>query len=242
MSNCLVTKLKASVDDSSLVKLGGIRFTLNNGTANGVITTIPNKVLPFMVVEGNVSLSQYQGDEISLPANLEYSDSWKTLTSVGKSVIEVGDKYSAKDLSAIFLLCEPKDIEELDYMYNLETMNMNRSAAYLRGIVGDCAHLAKFPKLKRIYWNNALCYGNISVLGKLTQLVELQWYTAQVTGSLEEFVANARAAGRTEGSVSLGWFNDTGVTFNGETAAVKANTSLKWTATTITWNGKTITA
>lgn len=240
--DCLVTRLKSQVNDSSLVKLGGIQFTLKEGTSNALITPIPNETLPFEVIKGNVTLSQYQGAGISLPADLEYNDSWRTLTSVGESVIEIGNKYNAMDLGAIFLLCKPKDIVELDYMYNLETINQNRAASSICGIVGDCKHLVKFPKLKRIHWNNSLCYGNISELGKLNGLVELQFLTSMVTGSLEEFVLNARSVGRTSGSVILGWLNDTGVTFNGETITKKEESKLEWTANTITWDGTTISA
>lgn len=241
---CFVTKLKAVVNDDSLTTLGGIKFSLSEvGTFNGALSPTLNNTLTFKVIKGKVSLKKYDtGADIPIPAELPYGTAWISIIVEEPSVIEIGNKYEAMDLSPVFAACSAKDVAELDYMPELVSMNANRKATIERGIVGDCAELLQFSKLEYIYWNNAMCYGDISTLGKLANLKRLEILSSFCTGSLEQFVLYARSVGRTSGKISFGWFNDAGVTFNGGVCATKSGTILEWTPTTITWNGVTITA
>ena len=66
--------------------------------------------------------------------------------------------------------------------------------------------------------------------------------TKEVSLSIENLVAKNRVAGRTTGSISLPWVGGCNCTFNGSPVANQQNNSLSWDATTITFNGTTITA
>jgi hypothetical protein len=67
--------------------------------------------------------------------------------------------------------------------------------------------------------------------------------TKNVSISIEAFVAYNRAAERTTGSVDLKWVGSCDATFNGASISVnQEHNYLSWDATTITFNGETITA
>lgn len=85
-----------------------------------------------------------------------------------------------------------------------------------------------------------LVNGTIADLKSITTLDNIACANTQVGGTIEEFVAGQRAAGRTTGSVSgnsAGWGL---VTFNGATTHAKGMVS--WTDTTMTMDGVTINA
>lgn len=85
-----------------------------------------------------------------------------------------------------------------------------------------------------------LVNGTIADLKSITTLDNIACANTQVGGTIEEFVAGQRAAGRTTGSVSgnsAGWGL---VTFDGATTHAKG--AVSWTATTITMDGVTINA
>lgn len=85
-----------------------------------------------------------------------------------------------------------------------------------------------------------LITGTIADLKNITTLENIALYRTQVGGTIEEFVAGQRAAGRTTGTVSG---NSTGwgiVTFDG--ARTHAKGAVSWTADTITMDGVTINA
>ena len=85
--------------------------------------------------------------------------------------------------------------------------------------------------------------GDFTELGKLTSLnVYGGNFFKDGTPSLEGFVAKARTAGRTTGTVNLRYI-PSNVTFNGDVIpTITAYKALTWTADTITFDGVTINA
>lgn len=85
-----------------------------------------------------------------------------------------------------------------------------------------------------------LVNGTIADLKSITTIENIACAGTQVSGTIEEFVAGQRAAGRTTGRItgnSGDWGN---VTFDGATTHAKG--AVSWTATTITMDGVTINA
>ena len=83
-----------------------------------------------------------------------------------------------------------------------------------------------------------------ATLGKLTKLVGSN-IISSIQGSIEDFVANQRANGRTtfDGTLNLRWIGALHtVTFNGADIANTENGVITWTADTITFRGTTINA
>lgn len=108
-------------------------------------------------------------------------------------------------------------------------------------IEGNINVFRNINNLKRIDVGSCpLVNGTIADLKSITTLENIACAYTQVGGTIEEFVAGQRAAGRTTGTVSgnsAGWGI---VTFDGATTHAKG--AVSWTATTITMDGVTINA
>jgi len=110
----------------------------------------------------------------------------------------------------------------------------------------DIQNLAGVSSLESLYVGNChSCTGNINGFGSIPAFINFFGGTFDCTfsGSIEQFVANKRAAGVTESpsEVTFNWVSGN-VTFNGSNIPFAANLKLSWTATTITFNGVTINA
>lgn len=108
-------------------------------------------------------------------------------------------------------------------------------------VEGNIDLFSNITNIKNIDVGNCpLVYGTIADLKSITTLENIACRLTQVGGTIEEFVAGQRAAGRTTGTVSgngAGWGL---VTFDGATTHAKG--AVSWTATTITMDGVTINA
>lgn len=88
--------------------------------------------------------------------------------------------------------------------------------------------------------------GNIENLGECTLLTTISKYNSNpayaATGTIEGFVARQRTAGRTIASNISVDLRGNNCTFNGAAITAFSENNLSWTASTITFNGVTITA
>ena len=108
-------------------------------------------------------------------------------------------------------------------------------------IEGNINVFSNIKNLKRIYVHYCpRVYGTIADLKSITTLEYFTCPNTQVDGTIEEFVAGQRAAGRTTGTVNGSPTNWGLVTFDGETTHAKG--AVDWTANTITMDGVTINA
>ena len=131
----------------------------------------------------------------------------------------------------------------IDLLGNVDDMVVKTSLITLNceeqhGLVGTAASLVtKVPNIQTLKVGFGIT-GNFADFGALTSLTELT--SKNAVGSVESFVATARAAGRTSGSVTLVWtFN---ITFQDQEQYGTGGSVLSWTPTTITFNGVTINA
>ena len=97
-------------------------------------------------------------------------------------------------------------------------------------IVGMVDRLAGCSALTEIDLQSTGVTGNVESLGSCTQLTKIILSSASVTGTVEGLVAAFVAAGKTSGTISIG-FPRTGITYNGESVV----------GTTLTWDGTDIT-
>lgn len=97
-------------------------------------------------------------------------------------------------------------------------------------IVGMLDNLAGCSALKTIDLQSTSITGNIASIGACTQLTSVIVASTSVTGTVEDLVAALNTAGKTSGSIAIG-FTRTGITYNGSPVA----------GTTLTWDGSNIT-
>lgn len=254
MGNCLVTKLKGAVDNDNLLRIGeGCFEVMKNKTSNTIITA----------TQSPITIRKKDGSAFNAVTNGETKTGVTsvignaiTLSDAGIYVID--NKYKVEAVNSQQLYANYPDTFDYSPLYSLDVMN---------GVVRiDKLPKYKDTLIELIYTNVSLSENNWSYISLLTKLKTLQLSTilgvslttgafgnfipASVTtfrggdgymsGSIEDFVAARRAAGVTEGSLSMAWLGN-GVTFNGNAVGVGAKT-LSWTGSTITFGGETINA
>ena len=116
---------------------------------------------------------------------------------------------------------------------NLEVLGLKNTF-----VSGDISKLGNLTKLTNLDVAQTSVSGDISKLGNLTKLTNLALGLTSVSGDIESFVQAQRAAGRSSASLTGSSINWGEVTFDGSLT----KGGLSWTSTTITMNGKTINA
>lgn len=250
MSDCLVTKLKASVADASLPKLGVL-----DGILKSAVETPSGPTRNFFQIRGSsghpvtlkVSGTGAYFTDSSGAANYGNTfvddGTWTYLyISNVDCNIEVYDKYNIHaikfDGSSRSIVTFSFVLEDLKYVENLVDISIN--ANYSGFVNGDISSLSALVNLTRIEltWNPAIT-GELSNIGALTGLTYVHFGGTSVRGSIESFVQALRSNGKTSGSMTFSESNF--ITFNG-VAAAKAGKTLSWNSTTITYDGETINA
>lgn len=239
MNNCLVKKLKGTVDNEALSKINSFRFIVDTSSmpdstdefthglrlsAGGQYSIMED----VRIIEGNVSL--YNPDTTSW-MQLPVSEAFFTAAK-GKGIIECSPKYSVYELSFGRLIMPDFDIcETMNYFQNLRNFKVRYSNALIdlgkihtvidtlnifniehsHNVLGDIATIGSyFPNVTRIIINNT-----------------------SIVGSIEGLVSAFISAGKSNGTVSVAAAG-TDITYNGELAG---NGNLTWDAQgNITWS------
>lgn len=174
---------------------------------------------------------------------------------LGASLGEFGSYFSVSAATyAVSLGSVPANIRSLsasmcsfDLDADAYPVMINLNAAYSnQSFVIDATDIAERMPAMRDYsiWSSvANSSGTFDDFGKCKELNSLKMYHG--SGTIEGFVANQRAVygsrpARTSGSVTLQYLGS--VTFNGSVINSNTAKTLSWTATTITFDGVTITA
>ena len=254
-NNCLVTKLKATVNNSNLEKLGVLDIF---GTGNADIGFKGSSPITVKCVSGTMYSDQARTQAITekvipVSANTTY------LYIADGTHIEVSSKYnitfffatpatemiSTEDFkysTGITRLTVPQikgKLSDLSGLTSCTTLELvGTSAPYNFEVEGDISDIAGLTALTKINLMRAQkVIGSFESLGKCIALKDIQLAETRIGGTVEAFVARQRGAGRTTASNIAISLADT--TFNGS-SVTHSNTTLSWTATTITFNGVTI--
>lgn len=116
-TNCLVTKLKGTVDNANLLKLGEIRFGVN-GTAAITIKAIPNKSVVATIIEGTGTFNATNTNTVTLTNSITEA----SITASTPCIVSINDKYS---LETLFINNDKKDYNNastLEYCLNLKSI------------------------------------------------------------------------------------------------------------------------
>lgn len=97
-------------------------------------------------------------------------------------------------------------------------------------IVGMIDNLSGCSALKQIDLQSTGVTGNLASLGACTNLTKIVLASTSVTGTVEDLVAAFNTAGKTSGTITIG-FSRTAITYEG---AAVSGTTLTWSGTNIT--------
>ena len=258
ITNCLVTKLKATVNNPNLP------------IYNAIVVDVKEVANP--TSDTQLVLAQGEGVSIEVPSEYPMTDSTHFANGTYKAIIR--NKYAISGISAfgssltldinqlngctgiikiqgdatwkgdiknlalltnltnVRLRNSPEligDISVFANLTNLENLNLNGS-----GISGNISAFANLTSLTALSFTNCGVEGNYESLGNLTQLTSLPVLTdTNIHGSFDEFVSRQVTAGRTTyaaGTSSVGSLL-TNCTFGGKTRTSGSD----WTWPS--WNG-----
>jgi hypothetical protein len=243
-NDCLVTKLKSAVDNSNLEKLGVVKLSIKKQTnaiemwSNGgsCIVSVLNNTGTITAVSGvgsqliDSTHAKIANGGIAQGGNI-------TFTGNESIQIEISDKYK---LGTLYRVINIENPDSLQYMKELMKIYINQYSSFSPEF--ELNNLSNCTKCIELEFNSPRLKGNINSLGKLTAITYINIYNAQVTGSIESFVASQRTNGRTTCDSIRTAFGGTSVTFNGQAISGGSEKVLSWTADTITFDGTTIDA
>lgn len=190
----------SSVNDASIAFLAGDQHPCNLSA----LANLPNK--------GAVTTLLLSLDENAYEGDISYLGELPGLLSTGAIL--------AANSTGVF-----GDISVFEGNTTIRQVQLRRNDH----IVGMIDSLAGCSAITVIDLQSTSITGNLASLGSLASLNSLVIASTSVTGTVEELVAAFVEAGRTSGSITIG-FSNTGITYNGQPV----------TGTTLTWNGTSI--
>lgn len=267
-NDCLVTKLKGSVNNETLPKFGMITFHVNNPE------NLTDRMTYFKYADSTDATKNFYEVGSGVTADFITSQTYPRFT--GEGYVRVKGKYNITNIlltggyqsdrvTPIFdidisqlsysnleiISCSPQalhitNLKDLQILKStLKQINLSERNILVPQLSGDISDLAKFVNLEKLnlsYISNKV-HGTMkqvaTLFPKLNSLGDLT-DTKWLTGSIEDFVTVRRSQGVNNGSVYTNWGVGTDITFNGEKLKGQDNTPFSWTANTITYNGVTI--
>ena len=262
MNDCLVTKLKGSVQNDNLPKLGVLKFWVP-ATTGQYIALKAAAGDPCKISAVDRSIAEY-----TIPVDPE---SGGIVPPTNAGYLEISNKYALKAINLSFTISantpddKTLDITELNYLTslvsfsfklkgNLEDYNpvdpsiiteINVVAAQTI-LGGNISTLTRFVNLVSISFNtcNAIT-GTLQSLAPLANITKISFPGCRnITGSIEAYVAACVALGRTNGEVFI-TVQESGITWKGNTIAANQSGTMTWSTsggtTTITYLDETVT-
>ena len=183
--DCLITKLKGTVNDGSLPKLGSMLFNLRTTTTNLVKIEAIGKDVSFSSADGsNVFSISSGGEDKTNVINVGESNTVFYVDASNGITISIDNKYNLEKLDVY----RSSDTNELTVDLNFEDLKYCKklnwlALSYMR-LTGDISALQNLTALTTIYLNSTQVTGDISALQNLTALTNVALYGTQVTGDI----------------------------------------------------------
>lgn len=190
MNKCLVTKLKGTVNDISLLRIGEMRISVsgnvNKNTASGLYF-VTNKPVKLEII-GNgyftdINNSNNLGKSITLTPNSEST----VYLSNGTYDVAILDKYSLLNLS---------DVKGKYFSFNLKdfkwSKKMKSIAVYQSDVIGDIANLSELELLESINFYCKNIFGDVSSFKNMGNLGKIILHNSNITGDLASLPAKTR--------------------------------------------------
>lgn len=267
MALCLVTRLKASVNNPDLPILGGMMCEIAPAVnSDGTVTLSLGATSPGQLeVELLNSTFEDGTTKKTLQAIAEYHKCSKPDSGILQVIINnkqylrriielYAMPYGVQELNGLPLVeltlnknTQGLDLSKLEVggLSLVENLTMYSGAPKFKGTMDNLVAALNPNKLKTLFFlTNALPSFDISIFGRFVNLTTLNITGAAATGTVENFVSIQRSSGReTCAGIAIGSQLGNQVTFNGAVLNVGTGAkTLSWTSTTITINDVTINA
>ena len=192
MGKCLVTKLNGTVNNSSILRLGEMRFKINKVDAPsegtqllGLFVDKPSKVE--IIGDGyftDKTLQENKGKSLSIDSTTNgifvSSTSNVEVALLGKyAITKINNYYNGQPNNTIYTKNKSFDIGDLKYSTALITLNLSNAQ-----VSGDIANLKNLTALTLLGLSNAQVSGDIANLKNLTALTLLGLSNTQVSGDI----------------------------------------------------------
>ena len=183
--DCLITKLKGTVNDGSLPKLGSMLFKLKTTTTNLVKIEAIGKDVSFSSADGsNVFSTSSGGEEKTNVINVSESNTVFYVDASKGVTISIDNKYNLEKLDVY----RSADTNELTVDLNFEDLKyckkLNWLALIYMKLTGDISALSGLTALTSIDLYNTQVSGDISALSGLTALTSISFDNTQVSGDI----------------------------------------------------------
>lgn len=244
MDKCLVTKLGASVS-GDFPKLGELIIDISTV---GITPTSGDEMYfvgSDMELRGGIEFSDGSTGGADSSTNKKYLKPNQT----GQLVIK--NKYGLTQFSIPATSTSVKFVNEVDIKELAYNSDLTNFSCYGNKLKGDIACLADKKLTSARLDSNAHLEGDIVAFAATLHNAVVKGLTIRncslrenslITGSIEALVQAVRALGSTASNAQQSFnISGTGATFNGSTIPADSGLKLSWTATTITYNGVTIT-
>ena len=199
MGKCLVTKLNGTVNNSSILRLGEMRFKINKvdvpteGTqVLGLFVNTPSKVE--IIGDGyftDKNLQENKGKSLSIDSTTNgifvSSTSDVEVALLGKyAITRINSYYNNQPNDTVYAKNKFFDIDDLKYSTALITLNLPDSQ-----VSGDVVNLKNLTALTTLNLANTRVSGDIVNLKNLTALTTLNLYGehTSLTGNIDELSA-----------------------------------------------------
>ena len=183
--DCLITKLKGTVNDGSLPKLGSMLFKLRTTTTNLVKIEAIGKDVSFSSADGsNIFSISSGGEEKTNAINVAESNTVFYVDASKGVTISIDNKYNLEKLDVY----RSTDTHELTVDLNFEDLKYCKKLSWLALIymtlTGDISALSGLTELTNISLYSTQVTGDISALQNLTELTNIGLDSTQVTGDI----------------------------------------------------------
>lgn len=189
MGKCLVTKLKETVNNDSLVKIGEARFLISSN-ANYIIVAADTANKVQLTLKGGT----FDGGSNQAYASTSTSATKKPVSDGGVIEMTADNKYNITYLSDVF----PVDFGQLAYsrITNISHINTRVNEEFVNrlnaeGVTIDGAASFVYPELVKRFSLDfsgvkiAAIGGNLASLSKFTGITELTLRTTKVYGDID---------------------------------------------------------
>jgi hypothetical protein len=246
-NNCLVTKLKGTVNNDSLLKLGELRFKLPSGLTKAYAGQYGAPV-EISLISGTATAYKGSGEsQVQVTFPVTAGDGVGTyITTTSECVVSVISKYELTSISGI-IVAGYIDLAELKYCKTIN--NVSTSLAPAINIFGDIKDLLNENTPVRPFNTEAVSfancrevYGDFSDLAYFTSSVntsKVNVYNSKIAGTIEKYVAKCVASPvgiTTKSNIDVEYPNGL-VTFQGVVVTGNTGNILKWKPTETTIAG-----
>lgn len=198
--DCLVTKLKGNVDDSSLLKLGEIRFikrkTSSWDAATQRFDLAFNKDVDLYIIGDGYFTDKTGTVNNGTKFSAKSGDNVFYVSNTSDIEISVSDKYSLTKINLKFNSSDgwssddSKDIKggykSLEYCQDMTLLGIDTIP-----ISGDISFMKQMKDLNSVIIKNNSVYGDISVLSDKSKLSNCTITSVNVTGDISSYPANS---------------------------------------------------